>query len=119
MDVDSDSDISLLDEDDVFRAKGKGKAKATERRKKDKGKGKAKDVSPPHPPTHHILLTLRIKARVHVGGIVHALVGYRAGGRGRQSAECRRGLDGPWSAPSVSLPSSQISPISTSNFAPM
>lgn len=43
MDVDSDSDISLLG-DDAGRARGKGKSKATDKRKKDKGKGKAKDV---------------------------------------------------------------------------
>lgn len=45
MDVDSDSDISLLGDDEV-RARGKGKSKATDKRKKDKGKGKAKDVRP-------------------------------------------------------------------------
>lgn len=43
MDVDSDSDISLLGDDEV-RARGKGKSKATDKHKKDKGKGKAKDV---------------------------------------------------------------------------
>ncbi|KAG6378179.1 Ssl1-domain-containing protein [Boletus reticuloceps] len=42
MDVDSDSDISMLGGDEV-RARGKGKGKATDKRKKDKGKGKAKD----------------------------------------------------------------------------
>ncbi|KAH0827511.1 Ssl1-domain-containing protein [Lanmaoa asiatica] len=42
MDVDSDSDISLLGNDEV-RARGKGKGKATDKRKKDKGKGKVKD----------------------------------------------------------------------------
>ena len=43
MDVDSDSDISLLGDDEA-RARGKGKSKATDKRKKGKGKGKAKDV---------------------------------------------------------------------------
>jgi len=43
MDVDSDSDISLLG--DEHRGKGKGKGKAIDKRKKDKGKAKAKDVS--------------------------------------------------------------------------
>ncbi|KAF8558061.1 TFIIH basal transcription factor complex, subunit SSL1 [Imleria badia] len=42
MDVDSDSDISLLGDDEV-RARGKGKSKAADKRKKDKGKSKAKD----------------------------------------------------------------------------
>ncbi|KAG6334245.1 hypothetical protein ID866_4836 [Astraeus odoratus] len=46
MDVDSDSDISLLGDEDT-RAKGKGKGKATEKRKKDSGKGKTKEVSHP------------------------------------------------------------------------
>jgi hypothetical protein len=44
MDVDSDSDISLLG-DVEHRVKGKGKGKAIDKRKKDKGKAKAKDVS--------------------------------------------------------------------------
>lgn len=44
MDVDSDSDISLLG-DVEHRGKGKGKGKATDKRKKDKGKAKAKEVS--------------------------------------------------------------------------
>ncbi|KAG8213691.1 Ssl1-domain-containing protein [Butyriboletus roseoflavus] len=43
MDVDSDSDISLLGDDQV-RARGKGKGKATDKQKKGKAKGKAKDV---------------------------------------------------------------------------
>ncbi|KAG1802723.1 Ssl1-like-domain-containing protein [Suillus plorans] len=42
MDVDSDSDISLLG-DAEHRGKGKGKGKATDKRKKDKGKAKAKE----------------------------------------------------------------------------
>ncbi|KAL4074120.1 Ssl1-like-domain-containing protein [Scleroderma citrinum] len=42
MDVDSDSDISLLGDEDR-RGKGKGKGKATEKRKKDKVKGKSKE----------------------------------------------------------------------------
>ncbi|KAG1829110.1 Ssl1-like-domain-containing protein [Suillus variegatus] len=42
MDVDSDSDISLLG-DAEHRGKGKGKSKATDKRKKDKGKAKAKE----------------------------------------------------------------------------
>ncbi|OAX39575.1 TFIIH basal transcription factor complex, subunit SSL1 [Rhizopogon vinicolor AM-OR11-026] len=42
MDVDSDSDISLLG-DVEHRGKGKGKGKATDKRKKDKGKAKAKE----------------------------------------------------------------------------
>jgi transcription initiation factor TFIIH subunit 2 len=42
MDVDSDSDISLLGEVE-HRGKGKGKGKATDKRKKDKGKAKAKE----------------------------------------------------------------------------
>ena len=44
MDVDSDSDISLLGDEDA-RGKGKGKGKATEKRKKEKGKRKPKEVS--------------------------------------------------------------------------
>jgi hypothetical protein len=44
MDVDSDSDISLLG-DVEHRGKGKGKGKSTDKRKKDKGKAKAKEVS--------------------------------------------------------------------------
>ncbi|KAG2059031.1 TFIIH basal transcription factor complex, subunit SSL1 [Suillus hirtellus] len=42
MDVDSDSDISLLG-DAEHRGKGKGKSKASDKRKKDKGKAKAKE----------------------------------------------------------------------------
>ncbi|KAG1881460.1 Ssl1-like-domain-containing protein [Suillus tomentosus] len=42
MDVDSDSDISLLG-DAEHRGKGKAKGKATDKRKKDKGKAKAKE----------------------------------------------------------------------------
>lgn len=44
MDVDSDSDISLLGDVD-HRGKGKAKGKATDKRKKEKGKAKAKEVS--------------------------------------------------------------------------
>lgn len=46
--VDSDSDVSILEDDDVdfeehTRFKGKGKAKAV-KKARDKGKGKAKEV---------------------------------------------------------------------------
>lgn len=52
MDADSESDISILGDDDLGTRggggnKGKGKAKpggGGEKRKRDKGKGKAKDV---------------------------------------------------------------------------
>jgi hypothetical protein len=47
MDVDSDSDISLLDEGEVSGKKGKGKGKAPEKRKKGKQKRiVSNDVSP-------------------------------------------------------------------------
>lgn len=78
MDIDSDSDISLLG-DDVARTRGKGKSKATDKRKKDKGKGKAKDarlfsccpeadVSPIRP------------ASIYMGGLLHTLMGHRTRG---------------------------------------
>lgn len=46
IDADSESDISILGDDDLGTrgGKGKGKAKAGDKRKRDKGKGKAKDV---------------------------------------------------------------------------
>jgi hypothetical protein len=45
MDVDSDSDISLLDEGEIFRPKGKGKGRSTETRKKGKQKRVVGEVS--------------------------------------------------------------------------
>lgn len=44
MEVDSDSDISILDGGHNAPSKGKGKAKATDKHRADKGKGKPKDV---------------------------------------------------------------------------
>ncbi|CDO77639.1 hypothetical protein BN946_scf184946.g33 [Trametes cinnabarina] len=40
---DSDSDVSIFDNDEATRAKNKGKGKGIDRRKKEKGKGKAKE----------------------------------------------------------------------------
>jgi tRNA splicing endonuclease len=58
MDVDSDSDISLLGDVD-HRGKGKAKGKVADKRKKDKGKAKAKEVGKPACPHAAILISLQ------------------------------------------------------------
>jgi transcription initiation factor TFIIH subunit 2 len=57
MDVDSDSDISILGNDalDTRGGKGKGKAKAGDKSKRDKGKGKGKAKDVVCPPTPLLL----------------------------------------------------------------
>lgn len=76
MDVDSDSDISLLG-DLEHRGKGKGKNKATDKRKKDKGKAKAKDVSSAH--LSHMIVFTFFTASLHMGSILHTFLGHSAG----------------------------------------
>jgi transcription initiation factor TFIIH subunit 2 len=46
MDGDSDSEVSIFDDERGVREKGKGKGKAVDGRKADKGKGKVKEVCP-------------------------------------------------------------------------
>ena len=77
MDVDSDSDISLLGDEDA-RGKGKGKGKATEKRKREKGKRKPKEVS------RTLLGQQTLKntsvASLHMGGLLYAFMGHCARG---------------------------------------
>lgn len=78
MEVDSDSDISLLG-DAPSRSKAKGKGKASDKPKKDKGKGKAKDTV--SSPFHHgtslfsflVVNSKRIlgRLRIHALGILY------------------------------------------------
>jgi hypothetical protein len=78
MDVDSDSDISLLG-DVEHRVKGKGKGKVIDKRKKDKGKAKAKDVSGALPYLRHSLIIHMFTASLYLGGILYAFLGHCTG----------------------------------------
>jgi hypothetical protein len=111
MDVDYDSDISIPDVAEDFGArKGKGKAKAGEKRKRDKGKGKAKDAVNTSLSCRPLVLTQKSRqlASIHMGGVVHAILGHGAGGRGGQSARLSRGMDGAWPKTAVCLPPSLL-----------
>ncbi|KAG6845884.1 hypothetical protein H0H87_000690 [Tephrocybe sp. NHM501043] len=93
--VDSDSDISIDDDADDHPKSNKGKGKASDpKRKRDgKGKGKAKDTvlvfSFPTAPYLNVVL-----ASLHMGGILHPVMGDRPGGRGWKPAKLRGRLDG-------------------------
>lgn len=81
MDVDSDSDVSILGDDFDHRGKGKGKGKgkAVDKRKNDKGKGKAKEVR--NPKVTFLATSQLATATIRLGSVLYAFLGHCPGGR--------------------------------------
>lgn len=88
IDGDSDSDVSILDDEPSTR-KSKGKGKAVDGRKGDKGKSKAKEVCKAYMPVECSYPA--VAATLCLGGVIYAFMGHSTRRRVRKPAHVRAG----------------------------